>query len=95
MLNLLLSVIALAATLSVSSGQICSYAPPTIYSPPSAPPIYKHPENNPTNALSDADLSFWEINNDGEKNSFIVNLGCTTPLGKIILRNSFGLTGTG
>ena len=92
MSKLLLPVIAFAATFSISSGEICSYAPPTI---DSAPASYEKPENNATNALSDADPSlFWETDKD-EDNTFTVDLGCQAFIGKILLRNSFGLTGTG
>ena len=92
MSKLLLPVIAFAATFSISSGEICSYAPPTI---DSAPASYEKPENNAANALSDADPSlFWETDKDEDK-TFIVDLGCQAFIGKILLRNSFGLTGTG
>ena len=91
MLNLLVPVIAFAATLSISSGEICSYAPPTI---DSASATCDQPWCNPANALSDADLSFWETSKDAEK-TFTIDLGCQAFIGKILLRNSFGLTGTG
>ena len=93
MSKLLLPVIAFAATFSISSGEICSYAPPTI---DSAPASYEKPENNATNALSDADPSlFWEANKKDVDKTFTIDLGCQAFIGKILLRNSFGLTGTG
>ena len=95
-MKLILSIIALAAAICLSSAQEgdnypCK-TPPTIISDPDS---YNHILQSwpASNALTDSGLDYWVGKWGNGPRSFTMDLGCMTEISKVRLRNSYGLMG--